>query len=707
MATKSKNDVSVQTINNSTEHHEDDDFTEFESKLRGLDKKITKASKPKESKKIIVEFSSLVRNIRNSNENTKKLETAVYYFESKICILLYHLNDEWLNICTWANMLEIFLDLKMYYELRKYRKKALKSVFKVLTADHQFANRTYQKARISFVTDLVKGKYWVSLMPRYKSWLAFDVIQIDPTFEHDYCEAMVKVIHSRFSLVLKEGLVPSMLEKLYVWKGRMLLEMKDYTKAIKAFKHALEQITIQAILGRSNYDLRREYIYYQAAQCYKCLNSERNEEKALLKCISSRNPRYDGATISDEKGANSKPDWINLARFELGDMYFERNEINKASEQYQNALESIAKSVLNMDGDLSYSIDHNTYSRSMLQTSKDRLENFYFERKSDKVDLSVQDKLKVSNIESLINDQVSKGTDSDAELILDLLDICEIWLLNFLKEKFFVFRVPEPYKIRSDIHLELGNYYEALEDMKKYNALTLDHDFDSKLQQVKTISSIQNRLGLHSDTIDMAFKAISDLETSGSTERVVPYYLILLKTYLKLGNYGLANGTAKKIDQYLCCWDADHWNSFSNETCKLLGRSYHEVGLYKHAIDYFDMGLGNEYSNCLNLYKARSLIMLERHLEAQDLLLNCKFGMKCLILLIINTVILDKPHKNHIKNVFKICQESVKPLRDSIWICPDKYLSLFLELLELESKFEEKYKMFKQSLMLSNHFRLK
>ena len=675
--------------------------SEFEYKIKLLDKKFKKANKPKEVKKALDDFEKLSEDFIEEQKSWENYEVLEDFFERKVRKLIDEDHESrYTHIRIWLYMIPIFQFMGKTEEARNCRKVALKSM-----------GRTFKTKDV--------GKWGLTGMclnecppfPYHKLFPSteHEIFIVNEELEHKTCMKIINALEPKILPLVEKFEIPDQVSRLYesllIWVARMSMRLENYSQAVKEFRKASKYMKNQE---RCLYHEPKTFVLYHAAVCFMKLGNVAFAEKTFVKCIETQNPETDGVTICEDMDLSLN--LVNRARMTLGNIYYEeRKDGNKAIGCYIAALKSISQGVLHVQVDetegISYTSICSAYNAYDLKTAKNRLMHaFVDEDNASNDDLTKEEESEYKLFKNLIEKIENSDLEFNVEelgTIVDLLDMCELWMITFLHLRYRRYRV-DLYRYRAKCHLAIGNVHESSKEFQKsYFMLT---DEEEKRETIELVAYLEEGLNDYDEAIDFVIAAMSELKLDADGKPAdgglahLHCIMIILRNYFKLEQYDTALSHILMTEKVIA-------NYRMIVLLYYKGKCYHELGQYELAVTQFNLSIKNDdkTSECY-LHKGRSLMMLKRYEEAQESILKGKLDIQSLILLIVNAKILQRPYQNYIKKVFKKCLDSIGPLKESVWICPKPHLSTFLNTLVQESNREEKYVTFRHSVLMSKHF---
>ena len=680
---------------------------DFEYKIKLLEKKFKKANKPKDVRKALDEFEKLSEDFVEKQKCLKNYETLEDFFERKVRKLIDEDHDSKSDYARiWLYMIPIFQFMGKIEKARKCRKVVLKSM-----------GRDFVKCDVTDVGECTTG-CGPSPFPYHRLFPStnHEIFIVNEELEHKNCMKIINAIEPKILPLVEQFELPdaysTIYEHLLIWVARMSMRLENYAQAVKEFRKASKHMKAQQ---RCSYYEPKTFVLYHAAMCFMKLKNVAFAEKTFVKCIETQNPATDGVTICDDadcpnSSTKQGPNLINCARMTLGHIYYEeRKDGNKAIACYIAALRSISKSVLDVQIDdvhgISYTTTCGAYNAYDFKTAKDRLIHaFADEDNASNDDLTEEEESQYRLFTDMIEKVESLDLDwevEDVPMMVDFLDMCEVWMITFLNTKYLRYRV-NLYRLRAKCHLAIGNTHESSKEFQKsYFMLT---DEEEKRETIEIVAWLEEELNDYDNALDFVIMAMGELklDADGKPSDGGLTHLhcatIIFRIYFKLKQYEDALSHIQMTEKVIA-------NCRNVVLLYYKGRCYHELGQYELAVTQFNLSIENDdITNECYLHKGRSLMMLKRYEEAQKSILKGKLDIQSLILLIVNAKILQRPYQNYIKKLFKKCLDSIGPLRESVWICPKPHLSTFLNTLVQESNREEKYVTFRHSVLMSKHF---
>lgn len=544
-----------------------------------------------------------------------------------------------------------------------------------------------------------------------------DVITvIDPDFEHAIVKKCIIIATlRRFDI--------EFLEKLFFWAGQLSGMKHDFEKSFDEFRQGLDFTRELRRTWHPSYG-PKPFVYFCIAQCYLAQKKNKLAEEMFQKYIRQtfgasyveyEYQKDNVICIKNYEDCDKLPYWIHHAFVFLGHISYESGELLLGIRRYVYALLSLTNFTF-------YSKKrHSNYKiidwfLPTFQLCKERLQN-YFVQKTVSNPLSERDYKQVQNHCSYIKSIFSKASTAGREdFILNILEASEFWQLCFLREHF----VKDAYQVqmlyrqeRGQINLIKGREYEAFYDLAPYDFTT--DTVEITLQVMK----IGFKFNLYEESLHYIARRINDRVLCGkdwTDVGTLNYYLKLFECQARLGHLSEAH---QSLDNFIltCCRkpletlgtpisnDSDlkvvKIHEIFQKSLYLNGKVLMDLQQYKKALVCFDelLTLGGKLK-WIYFQKGRCLMFLEENVEAREALLKGPSGIHSLLLLIVNSKILNKPHRNFVKKVLKICQTSKQPLQKCIMRYNTKTVRCVLDILVHESKRDEGLIMFRSSYIL-------
>ena len=670
-------------------------------------KKLKKASKHREVNRCMTEFYKLVNLFGVESRFTMPMvfDTIFRTFEEEVVPFLN--SGEYLRPDLWVQMswihdthlcTEKYATLDRPSNVIECRKKALiKLVRWFKTVD---ATEEYNFEEIM--------KYFTERIERMTSYL-------DVKFEHDICIKCIQIIQERPCFL-------RLLEDFYIWAGHMSMLAGNYEEAYSELKQGLRYAKEEH--ERNPQHGVQRFFYFSLGKCYKAKKKEKLAEKQFLRYI--------------EK-SNDSLLFFSFAHMELGNIYYDRFDVEKAITEYTKAFSPIVQSGLkdamnpededenNLGKDLSGNVRAAVVNpfRPEYQECKRRLVQYWNDRPSN-VALTFEEREKLAELSTFVEsfslikseeDILPNLTWNDEDEAMEILnfyefEICEIWQILYLRGKYRANKITNLYEYRGWAYASLGCTYESFFDLLTSR---MDNKYVEPICQY--VVDIGFELKLFDETLDYLYHTIKGHEivynklggARGARgahphvrhvkDRITNLYFKVIECQIELKNFSIAIAVLNSIRHEMK-------NAEGKAKCYYFyGLCYGQLGQHDQALYYFDKSIDlNTDFNRGCLQKGRSLIMAKRYQEAFESVLMGPNTIEALILLTLSAEILGKPYKMFIRKIFKI-RGTLAPLKLAIDICPSNFRPGFLDTLVIESYRAEKYVLFRNSCSIVNFFR--
>ena len=670
--------------------------SEFRKSFCDLEKKLKRKNiRQNEVKRLTGDYYKLITELPEWERTLKNYKDLLRLFEEDL------VNPE---ICKYNIRIRVWHEIsKMYYFLNKLeiavatRKRVLRMLLKTLkdVNDPFFFNNVK-------VFDIVP----ITL----KNKTHFSSI-CDANFEHQFATKVLQILNSR-QVSENTTNITSML----LVCGRLSLELKNYDQAFNEYKQAYNVINRLSELNEeqgANVRYTKILTLHQIGICSMKLNKLELAQKIFTKASKSFHMDHNTNEVTLPNNRNNSnlqglQESVNFmkqsdyfmsnglacnAKLQLGHLFYDKNEIEKAIKKYEEAFKPLSNTVDILEGNAAWQ----TY---MIME----------EIKGPDCDLAV-DRLKFHYAGEFTNN-LPKGVKVDVNisganiksnrfLAHDIFEI--VMVMNKCKKTFFA----DLYMINAEVYLASRMDFEALKDLEKAYP---DLDGCDRILVFPNIMALFNKFSLGAEALDFLKNSKQDFE--GTKFQDLHSFELGIAQF-KVGEFDDAiktfEDTLEELKKKGFGFEEKSYNSYN--CFYYIGKCYVELEQYENAVRYFDF---DEYGERRHTSVALCYMKLKKYKEAQTELLKCHqlkspYRYTILTNLISISLIMDIPYQDYLKKLAKqLCEfdsmKFLKVFKETLTFLPYASQNQILDLLLTETGRKEEIVALRQSIILKSMF---